>query len=174
MRNPLNTLIFLSLATFLGIGCVTTPNNGQVFCDSDRTNPITFSGYAQHPNATIDLYNGFDPAMPNYTLFASTQSSAQATTVNGTSLYAWTTSGVVPHWKHIGGGGGRQAYLRVEENGGSLNEMGFFDDQRADGRTWTQCIMDEMASKSLFAAAWSCRSEDYSGQFNILSYPCFP
>lgn len=94
--------------------CVGAPaDDTQV---ANTSTAISFSGYDLTPATSVKLEYALTKSGP-FVQFASTTTSTQAVTFqDGTKLYSWKVSGVVPNWKPICDGS--ETFVRARSQGG--------------------------------------------------------
>jgi hypothetical protein len=105
----------IALAWLLSVaGCVGAPADDTPTASTSTS--ISFSGYDLTPSTSVKLDYALSKSGP-FVQFASTTTSAQPITFqDGTKLYSWKVSAVVPSWKSICDGS--ETFVRARSQGG--------------------------------------------------------
>ena len=128
------TAVAIALAA-TAAGCVHSPENGDWVDPFD----LSFSGYAQHPSATIEI-EAFDQHARTWRRIATATSSATATTFGEDRMFAWSLRdfdfSTVASWECYWGYGGHcsipagsaSTQIRFREVGSDLPFLVTFDE----------------------------------------------
>jgi hypothetical protein len=148
---------FLALALLLaGAACVAAPANHTPL--ATKRTAVSFSGYDLSPSSQVRLEVALQKGGP-FVQFATTKTSAQGVTLqDGTKLYSWKVSSVVPSWKSICGGS--EAYVRARSQGG-YNLFTYEGEGDGGEPSGVACVLQKLSDgEGTIAAMSSCASPD--------------
>ncbi len=138
-------------------GCLVTPSNGEVH--ANRLAPVAFTGYAQAPNATVQIHAAPTASGP-FTSIATTQAvSAPSEFWGGAVLYAFEEDVFVPFglWRDAGCFED-EVFVRAYGNGTALPT---YDHPSIAAEHPGACFLrEEAAGTSFYDALFICASPD--------------
>jgi hypothetical protein len=147
----------IAFALLLWVGaCVGAPANDAPLASTRSA--VSFSGYDLSPSSDVRLEVASQKSGP-FVQFATTKTSEQAVTLqDGTKLYAWKTSSVVPQWRPACGGS--ETYVRARSQSGYY--LFTYEGEGPGGEpSGVACVLQKLSDgESTFSALASCASAD--------------